>query len=323
MQAETLQVRRHYEKRSLFAYALRRAKWALGDRSPMLAYLKVTKRCNFDCYYCPWHTSPTDFSGELPTDAWKEHIDGLVEKGIRIFVFEGGEPTLRSDLQQLLDHAHAAGASTILATNGSGNMWRFQPSAFTVSVDGPEELHDAVRGKGSFAGIMRNLEKKGKERVVTITVISPENKDHLEDMARQMAPLVNGFLFTFQYPYQTVPTRALSPVEVSATKQHILAMKGRYTILNPRAHLSGPTGAWASRLARCLGESRGADRRRLFRTACRAEGLLEVRARLLPGPLLISRLQHGGLVQPKPIASAAHLIQRPSRLGAKDARSAA
>lgn len=245
MQTETLQVRRNYEKRSLVSYALRRVKWAFGDRSPMLAYLKVTKRCNFDCYYCPWHTSPTDFAGELQTNAWKERIDNLVKQGVRIFVFEGGEPTLRSDLQQLLDHAHDAGASTILATNGSGNMWRFRPSAFTVSVDGPNELHDAVRGKGSFAGILRNLENKGKNRVVTITVISPENKDHLEEMAHQLAPLVNGFLFTFQYPYQTVPTRALSPADVTATKQRILAMKDRYTILNPRAHLAGPTGAWA------------------------------------------------------------------------------
>jgi Fe-coproporphyrin III synthase len=245
MQTEILQVRRSYEKRSLFAYAFRRAKWALGDRSPMLAYLKVTKRCNFDCYYCPWHTAATDFAGELPTGEWKQRIDELVARGVRIFVFEGGEPTLRRDLQELLDHAHAAGASTILATNGSGNMWRFRPSAFTVSVDGPEGLHDSVRGKGSFAGIIRNLESKGKNRVVTITVISPENRDALEEMARELAPLINGFLFTFQYPYQTVPTHALSPADVAATKQRILEMKSRYTILNPRAHLEGPTGAWA------------------------------------------------------------------------------
>lgn len=244
MQTETLQIRRKYEKRSLFSYAWRRAKWALGDRSPMLAYLKVTKRCNFDCYYCPWHTSPTNFAGELPTSEWKKRIDELVTRGVRILVFEGGEPTLRSDLQELLDYAHSVGTSTILATNGSGNMWRFKPTAFTVSVDGPEHLHDAVRGRGSFAGIIRNLQSRGRNRVVTITVISPENKEALEEMASELAPLVNGFLFTFQYPYQTVPTRALSSDDVTATKQRILAMKDRYMILNPRRHLAGPTGAW-------------------------------------------------------------------------------
>ena len=245
MESDVLQIRRTYEKRSLFSYALRRAKWAFGDRSPMLAYLKVTKRCNFDCYYCPWHTSPTNFDGELPTSEWKQRIDALIARGVRIFVFEGGEPTLRRDLQELIDHAHSAGASTILATNGSGNMWRFHPSAFTVSVDGPEELHDAVRGKGSFAGIIRNLESKGRNRVVTITVISRENRNVLEEMARELAPRINGFLFTFQYPYNTVPTQALSPSEVAETKQRILEMKNRYTILNPRAHLAAPAGQWA------------------------------------------------------------------------------
>lgn len=244
MRTDTMQVRRRYDKKNLLAYAVRRAKWAFGDRSPMLAYLKVTRRCNFDCYYCPWHTGPNDFTGELSTAGWKQRIDELLARGVQIFVFEGGEPTLRSDLQQLLDHCHDAGAATILATNGSGNMWRFVPSAFTVSVDGPEELHDAVRGRGSFSGIMRNLRDKGKRRVVTITVISPENKDRLTEMVEQLAPHVNGFLFTFQYPYQTVPTRTLSAADVAVAKQCILRMKEHHNILNPRTNLAADTGGW-------------------------------------------------------------------------------
>lgn len=244
MHTEILQVRRSYDKRSLLSYAWRRAKWALGDRSPILAYLKVTKRCNFDCYYCPWHTVPNDFSGELSTSDWTGRIDELVARGVRIFVFEGGEPTLRADLQELLDYTHAHGASTILATNGSGNMWRFRPTAFTVSIDGPETLHDAVRGKGSFAGIIRNLRAKGRNRVVAITVISPENKDSLSEMAEQVGSLLNGFLFTFQYPYHTVPTRALTPADIEAAKQQIVALRSRYNVLNPRRHLAAPAGSW-------------------------------------------------------------------------------
>src|SRR4051794_33988851 len=110
----------NYDKKSLFHYAGRRLKWLIGDRSPFLAYMKVTKRCNLDCYYCPWHTTANDFTGEMSTAFWKAKIDELADAGVRVFIFEGGEPTLRKDLQQLLDHAHSHGAATILATNGVG-----------------------------------------------------------------------------------------------------------------------------------------------------------------------------------------------------------
>jgi molybdenum cofactor biosynthesis enzyme MoaA len=242
MAQPTLEIRRNYNKRSLLVYAVRRAKWALGDRSPILAYLKVTRRCNFDCHYCPWHTTASDFAGELPTERWKEIIDELVGRGVRILVFEGGEPTLRKDLQALLDHAHGRGAETILATNGSGDMWRFEPRAFTVSVDGPEFLHDQVRGRGSFRHILDNLKGRGRNRVVTITVISRDNRNHLREMVETIGPLVHGLLFTFQYPYHTVPVASLSNEEVAATKKQILDLKSQYRILNPKAHLSAPTG---------------------------------------------------------------------------------
>ncbi len=237
-----LPVNRSYDKRSLLYYFGRRARWLLGDRSPFLAYLKVTKRCNLDCYYCPWHAPANDFAGEQSTDFWKSRITELADSGIRIFVFEGGEPTLRKDLQDLLDHCHAQNAASILATNGLGAMWRFKPTSFTVSIDGPEQVHDAVRGKGSFQRICRNLEKRGKNRVSVITVISPANRHCIEPMMQQLSPLVDAFLFTFIYPYRTVRVTTLTPLEVTETKSLLLQLKGKYNILNPASHLAARTG---------------------------------------------------------------------------------
>src|SRR5436305_4504517 len=159
----------NYDKRSLLHYLGRRARWLFGDRSPVVAYLKLTKRCNLDCYYCPWHTAPSDFAGEQETSVWTAHIDRLVERGIRIFVLEGGEPTLRPDLPVLINHAHSRGVHTILATNGTGSIWRFSPTAFTVSIDGPERLHDKVRGRGTYRHILDNLAHRERQRVVSNT----------------------------------------------------------------------------------------------------------------------------------------------------------
>ncbi|HEX9458421.1 MAG TPA: radical SAM protein [Thermoanaerobaculia bacterium] len=232
-----------YDKRSLLYYVGRRAKWMLGDRSPIVAYLKITKRCNLDCHYCPWHTAPSNFTGEQDTAAWKQRIDDLVKRGIRIFVFEGGEPTLRVDLPELLAHAHARGANTILATNGTGSMWRFTPTAFTVSIDGPETQHDAVRGRGTYQHILKNLSDRDGQQVVSITVISPENRHALEEMAEGIAPYVDAMLFTFVYPYKSVVATALTAAEVRETKNQILRLKKRFAILNPASHLRSETGA--------------------------------------------------------------------------------
>ncbi len=235
----------NYDKRSLLYYFGRRAKWLLGDRSPIVAYLKVTKRCNLDCYYCPWHTVPTNYDGERDTDVWKAQIDKLTARGIRIFVFEGGEPTLRRDLPDLLEHAHQCGAQTILATNGTGSIWRFNPTAFTVSIDGPERLHDAVRGRGTYRNILTNLKARARTPVVSITVISRDNKDSLEEMAEEISSYVDAMLFTFIYPYASVVSATLSSAEVRATKDRLLRMKDRFQILNPASHLRAETGTKA------------------------------------------------------------------------------
>ncbi|HEV7573815.1 MAG TPA: radical SAM protein [Thermoanaerobaculia bacterium] len=232
-----------YDKRSLLHYLGRRAKWLLGDRSPIVAYLKLTKRCNLDCYYCPWHTAPSDFAGEQETAVWIAQIDRLVERGIQIFVLEGGEPTLRPDLPVLIEYAHSLGAHTILATNGTGSIWRFQPTAFTVSIDGPELLHDQVRGRGTYRHILDNLAQRKNHRVVSITVITRDNMHALEEMATGIEPYVDAMLFTFVYPYASVAAETMTREEVRATKNRLLAMKRRFRILNPASHLRAETGA--------------------------------------------------------------------------------
>lgn len=233
----------NYDKRSLLHYVGRRAKWFLGDRSPIVAYLKLTKRCNLDCYYCPWHTNPTNFAGEQDTTVWLTQIDRLVERGVKIFVLEGGEPTLRADLAELITYVHDRGGHTIVATNGTGTMWRFTPTAFTVSIDGPERLHDAVRGRGTYRHIMTNLSQRKKQRVVSITVITRDNRNALEEMANEIERYVDAMLFTFVYPYQTVAAETLTHAQVRETKQRLLTMKRKFRILNPASHLRAETGA--------------------------------------------------------------------------------
>jgi MoaA/NifB/PqqE/SkfB family radical SAM enzyme len=238
-------LRFNYDKRSLLEFAGRRVRAMFGKVSPMLAYVKVTKRCNLDCGYCPWHTAPHDFTGELTTSEWKEKLNALLARGAKILIFEGGEPTLRRDLQELLDYAHSGGAFTVLATNGTTEMHRFSPSAFTVSLDGPEPVHDAVRGPGTFQRTLNNIANHtGRERLVVITVISRTNESAIEELVERVGPLVDGFLFTFVYPYQGVTADVPSSADVIRIKKRLLALKKRFRIMNPARQLQNHSGSW-------------------------------------------------------------------------------
>jgi len=84
--------------------------------APYRMDLAVTYRCNNDCYHC-YNERPRDFP-ELPTESWQRIIDRTWDIGIPHVVFTGGEPTLRTDLPELIRYAETKGLVTGLNTNG-------------------------------------------------------------------------------------------------------------------------------------------------------------------------------------------------------------
>jgi len=74
----------------------------------------------------------------------------------------GGEPFLRSDLFDILQAVRDEGFAVYLLTNGTlvdearaRALADLGVSGVQVSIEGPEEIHDAIRGRGSFAGVER------------------------------------------------------------------------------------------------------------------------------------------------------------------------
>ena len=229
-----------FNRRHLAYYIWRRLRWTLGDKSPFFAYLKITERCNLDCPYCPWHSKSNNYREELSTEAWKDIITKVADLGVEVMIFEGGEPTLRVDLSELLDCAHNRGASTVLATNGTTNPWRLSPTAFTVSIDGPQEVHDKIRGAGTYSRLLRNLAENPGRPVGSITVVNRINLPYLREMLLSVHPLVTGSGFTFQYDYKGGDPNCLSPAELVKAKLHIKELKRdpRFQIINPISTLT-------------------------------------------------------------------------------------
>jgi radical SAM protein with 4Fe4S-binding SPASM domain len=92
------------------------APFSARPSAPYRLDLALTYRCNNDCAHC-YNARPRDFA-EMDTAQWKAVIDRAWQAGIPHIVFTGGEPTLRSDLPELIAYAESVGQITGLNTNG-------------------------------------------------------------------------------------------------------------------------------------------------------------------------------------------------------------
>jgi len=152
--------------------------------------LGITYRCNNNCYYC--YTGGPQKLPELETASWEKAIDILWENGVPQVVFTGGEPTLRSDLVELVDYAKEF--VTGLITNGR-KLRQLAPDLKRVDLDyvqvslesSVSEVHDGMVGvngawKETVDGI-RAAVASGLE-VITNTTLTIDNIGVFPDLVR-------------------------------------------------------------------------------------------------------------------------------------------
>ena len=109
------------------------------------------------------------------------------------FNITGGEPLLRGDLFEILNEIYEHKFDTFLLTNGTlidKEAAELLSSAgvkgVQVSIEGPEQVHDAIRGKDSYAASVRgvkNLLDAGLKVTLNVT-LSKLNSDHFADIFR-------------------------------------------------------------------------------------------------------------------------------------------
>jgi hypothetical protein len=80
--------------------------------------------------------------------------------------------------------------------------------------------------------------------VVVITVLSQRNRDYIDELLERVSPYVDGFLFTFLYPYRQNHDTAISSSDIPAVKARLLSLKKSYIICNPTSHLRRTERRW-------------------------------------------------------------------------------
>jgi MoaA/NifB/PqqE/SkfB family radical SAM enzyme len=142
---------------------------------PKVVSLTVTNRCNLRCRMCAqWSEEgymlkrkPNDsYSGTVvPFDSLLKVVDEAHEYGVPLII-RGGEPLLYPRIMDLLAYIKSKGMSLSLETNGvllkkyAEALVKLKIDTMIISVDGPEEIHDHVRGvKGTFDKLRESLQE--------------------------------------------------------------------------------------------------------------------------------------------------------------------
>jgi radical SAM protein with 4Fe4S-binding SPASM domain len=158
----------------------------------------LTERCNLKCRHCyqSGKVSEMDYREicraidniKEAVQSWATEYDMETSPS---FHFTGGEPLLRRELFQILDYARGAGFSIALMSNGTlidndkaRRIKEARVSDVQISLDGLEDTHDSLRGKGNFQRTLegvRNLVSQGVDTNINLTV-SRVNKGQADEL---------------------------------------------------------------------------------------------------------------------------------------------
>ncbi len=172
----------------------------------------ITNVCNLRCKMCgQWseegymHANKERLRHEMTLEEWLRLVDELASNDVRSVLLRGGEPFLFSGIIDLLEYINARGMFISIDTNGTmlkkyaADIVRLGSMHLTISVDGPEEIHDQVRGvEGCFQRLregiesLHELEQDGGKRIsksicFTISPYSYRGLGDMPDVARSLS----------------------------------------------------------------------------------------------------------------------------------------
>jgi len=147
-----------------------------GERYPFYASLKVTSRCHFACKFCDMKNFQTP---DLPTDDLKKIIRNLGRSSIFLLSFEGGEPLLRNDIEELLIEARKQ-PFYLLFTTSQKNLFDYPWEKYQKYID---FLHISIDEGHDNMHLFDKLKDINKFNMIVCiqTVVAKEDQDRLEE----------------------------------------------------------------------------------------------------------------------------------------------
>ncbi len=163
-----------------------------------LVHFQLTRNCNLRCSFCGQWGRKGFFSNaggiDMGLDEWKRVVDSLVEyrktTGIKPSVMLwGGEPLISPYFSEITKYLADNEFELGLITNGVF-IDKFQEilkrcfKKIYISIDGPQDIHNNIRGKGVFQRVAQNINKikGGSADIIIMTVLTEELLKRIDEL---------------------------------------------------------------------------------------------------------------------------------------------
>jgi len=128
-----------------------------GIRTPIVASIGVTSKCNLKCEYC--YAEVDNLNGkDWPFEDLKEIIDRLHSLGTRVIMLQGGEPLLHTRIDDIIEYVKSKNIYCSITTNSytfSKHIDAIKKlDQVQLSVDGDQEIMDSYRGQGAYEQVV-------------------------------------------------------------------------------------------------------------------------------------------------------------------------
>ncbi len=199
------------------------------------AMINVTNRCNLTCSHCYLYVdgNPNAERDQIPDDELLVEVERLRDRhGIIAIVWMGGEPMIR---RRFLERAVSLFSKNTIATNGTIALTDLGPTVtYVVSLDGPPDLNDELRGAGVYAKARANVMSLAADfsSVVQVQcVVTRSNQHRLRELVVDfIGTRADGITFSFFCPAEGEQSELAWP-SLSAREEAVdlvLALKDEY-----------------------------------------------------------------------------------------------
>ncbi|MBW2702224.1 MAG: radical SAM protein [Deltaproteobacteria bacterium] len=157
---------------------------------PSYCVWELTLACNLRCRHCGSRAGKPRVD-ELSTEECLGVVRSLARLGGEVITLSGGEPTMRPDWFEIASAIRDHGMIANMVTNGvnlSEQMARRMQAAglvnVAVSIDGPKDVHEFIRGLGTFDKTcdgFKTLKDVGMSATV-MTTVNSRNLHRLDEV---------------------------------------------------------------------------------------------------------------------------------------------
>ena len=180
----------------------------VGRKRPLVNTMIINFNCNLRCKHCSisGNVEKLPSPSQIDWDNAIREMREFYEKGARVLFFEGGEPTLwkagEKGLKDLILAGKETGYFVIGYTTNGTNPILEDSDVISVSLDGPKEVHDSIRGEGVFDKLMSNLERTKHPNIFANMTVMQQNRNAVRETAEivKAHKHIRGMMLNFITP---------------------------------------------------------------------------------------------------------------------------